>query len=81
MRGGAEDQARDYVKKRRDYARGAVPEYWIVDPAQESVSVLVLSDAAYVEHGRFVPGERAESPSVAGFAVDVSELFREARAG
>ena len=30
----------DLVHKRRDYAEAAVPEYWIVDPGTEAITVL-----------------------------------------
>ena len=44
---------RDLVDKRRDYAEAGIPEYWIVDPRNETVTVLALRGAAYVEHGVF----------------------------
>jgi Uma2 family endonuclease len=33
---------RDLVDKRNDYAEGVVPEYWIVNPLTETISVLQL---------------------------------------
>ena len=44
---------RDLVEKRRDYAEAAIPEYWIVNPLDETITVLRLADGAYVEHGVF----------------------------
>ena len=35
---------RDYAIKRRDYAEAGIPEYWIVDGQQQTVSVLPLQD-------------------------------------
>ncbi len=72
---GPDDPARDLVTKRADYAEAAIAEYWIVDPCFETVSVLTLSGDAYVEHGVFARGDTATSPSLDGFAADVTALF------
>ena len=66
---------RDLVEKRADYAEGGVPEYWIADPRDETVTVLALEGEAYVEHGVFGRGGAATSPQLEGFAVDVSAVF------
>ena len=66
---------RDLVDKRADYAEGGVPEYWIADPRDETITVLVLEGGAYVVHGVFVRGAAATSPLLDGFAADVSAVF------
>ena len=66
---------RDTVEKVADYAEAAIPEYWIVNPLNETISVLVLDGAAYAEHGVFQRGERATSQLLAGFSVSVDETF------
>ena len=48
----------DLVHKRRDYAEAAVPEYWIVDPGTETITVLELGEDGYVEQGVYGRGER-----------------------
>jgi Uma2 family endonuclease len=73
--GSADDHDRDYVKKRLEYARGGVSEYWIIDPDTKTVLVLVLREGRYVEHGAFTPGERASSPTFEGIVVDVKDVF------
>ncbi len=70
-----DDPARDLVVKRADYAEAAIPEYWIVDPRGETVTVLDLTANAYVEHGVFARGDVATSPLLDGVAVDVTALF------
>ena len=72
---GPDDPERDLVHKRRDYAEAAVPEYWIVDPGTETITVLDLGEGGYVEHGVYGRGERAGSPSLPGFDVDVGRVF------
>ena len=37
-----DDPQRDLVEKRQEYAAAGIPEYWIVDPAAERISVLGL---------------------------------------
>jgi Uma2 family endonuclease len=41
-----EKPERDLVEKRGDYAEGGVPEYWIVNPQTETISVLRLREDA-----------------------------------
>ena len=70
-----DDPSRDLVVKRADYAEAAIPEYWIVDPRVETVTVLKLATNAYVEHGVFARGDVATSPLLDGVTVDVTALF------
>jgi Uma2 family endonuclease len=70
-----DDPERDTVTKRADYAEARVPEYWLVDPAGETITVLTLQGTAYVEHGVFHRGEQAASALLAGFGVGVEAVF------
>ena len=72
----SEDQpARDLVVKRREYAQAGIPEYWIVNPQTETITVLRLRDGAYEEAGVYRRGESARSVLLAGFSVGVAEAF------
>jgi Uma2 family endonuclease len=66
---------RDLVDKRGDYAEARVPEYWIVNPQNQSISVLRLHGGAYEEAGIYGRGERAVSSLAAEFTLDVDALF------
>lgn len=66
---------RDLVDKRFDYAEGRVPEYWIVNPETETITVLRLHGDAYTESGIFRRGESAQSPLLTGFSIDVTAVF------
>ena len=66
---------RDVADKRGDYAEAGIPEYWIVNPIDETVTVLALSGGKYAEHGVFRPGERAGSLCLPGFSLAVREVF------
>lgn len=72
-------QQRDREQKPSDYAEGGVPEYWIVDPLLQKVTVLTLQGSAYVEHGVFLPGQTATSKLLPGFAVSVTDVFAAAK--
>ena len=70
-----DNPGRDLVEKRIDYAEAGIPEYWIADPRDETITVLSLWEDAYVEHGVFVRGDTATSPLLEGFAADVTAVF------
>jgi len=67
--------SRDLIDKRGDYAEGGVPEYWIVNPEDESILVLRIEGGMYAEAGTFKRGESAASVLLSGFAVDVDAVF------
>ena len=64
--------------QRADYAAAGIPEYWIVDPQHETITVLTLDGEQYQERGFFHTGDEATSALLAGFTVGVSELFAQA---
>jgi Uma2 family endonuclease len=66
---------RDLVEKRDDYAEAHIPEYWIVDPRDATITVLQLQGATYVEYGVFRRGSQATSALLDGFAVQVDAIF------
>ena len=65
----------DLVTKRTEYARAGIPEYWIVNPQTEQITVLQLENNTYIEHGVFNRGETASSALLEGFAVDVHAVL------
>ncbi len=66
---------RDLIEKRGDYAEGRVPEYWIINPQTETITVLRLGNHVYEEVGTYWRGESAESVVLAGFSVAVAAVF------
>jgi Uma2 family endonuclease len=65
---------RDTVTKRTDYAEAGIPEYWIVNPEEETITVLALKGGAYVAHGVFRRGDTATSALLRGFSVGVEAV-------
>lgn len=70
-----DDPMRDLSVKRFEYARAHIPEYWIVDPRDQTLTVLALQGDAYREHGCFARGATATSATLTGLVVDVNALF------
>ena len=70
-----DDPGRDVHVKREDYAEAHIPEYWVVSPIDETITVLTLAGDAYTEHGVFRRGQQADSVYLNGFAVSVAEVF------
>lgn len=69
---------RDFVTKRREYAQAGIPEYWIVDPQEEQITVLTLAGDRYTVHGEFERGAKATSVLLEGFAVAVDDVLNAA---
>ena len=70
-----DDPGRDTQVKRRDYAEARIPEYWIVNPVDETITVLILADEAYRQHGVFRRGQQADSQCLGGFVLGVADVF------
>jgi Uma2 family endonuclease len=70
---------RDLVDKRGDYAEARVPEYWIVNPQTETITVLRLRADRYEEAGIYRRGQSAMSVLRPDFSVAVSDVFDSAR--
>jgi Uma2 family endonuclease len=66
---------RDTEEKPTDYAEAGIPEYWIINPLTDTITVLVLQDEAYTVHGVFQRGDRAASKLLDGFSVSVNEVL------
>ena len=66
---------RDTVEKVADYAEAGIPEYWIVNPLDQTITVLALDEGVYLAPGIFGRGEQAASLLLAGFGVAVDAVF------
>ena len=72
---GPDKPGRDLVSKRQDYAAAGVREYWIVNPANETIVVLVLNKKRYRRLGSFARGGVARSSLPRGFQLGVDQVF------
>ena len=70
-------ERRDRIVKRDLYARHGVSEYWLVDPYAKTITVLLLGANGYDTYAVFGAGDILTSPTLAGFALDLGELFQD----
>ena len=72
-----DDPDRDWVTKKREYAVAGIPEYWIADPRDRTLTVFALPEGAveYRRAGRYAAGETAASVLLEGLTVDVTACF------
>jgi len=72
-----DDPGRDWVTKRAEYAASGIAEYWIIDPAAGTLTILSLDPAA-VEYelvctcGR---GDVAASPLLGGSEIPAEKVL------
>jgi Uma2 family endonuclease len=69
-------EATDRGRKMQMFARYGVPEYWIVDPAQEVLEVLRLEAGSYVLVQRAAKDDEVQSAVIPGTALRVGRIFR-----
>ena len=70
---------RNLKEKRKAYAEAGIPEYWIVDPQEQRITVLTLSVKGYSVHGEWTGPQFATSALLKGFKVQVDKVFAAAR--
>ena len=64
-----------WEEKFREPDVAGIPEYWIVDPDQGTITVLTLKKRKYAVHGRFRKGQEAVSRALPGFRAGVAEAL------
>ena len=71
------DPKRDVETKLHEYAEAGIPEYWIVDPRNATITIYKLESAGqrYAEVGVYKPGEFAASLLLEGLMIDVAAVF------
>ncbi len=72
---GKTNRDRDYVSKRAQYAGLGVPEYWLVDPAAQTVMVLSLAVETYQEVGVFGLQRAIASVEFPDLTLKASQIF------
>jgi Uma2 family endonuclease len=73
---GKSNRDRDFINKRAQYAAIGIPEYWLIDPSERSVTVLELQGDEYREVGIFKNGDRIVSPAFPALALTAEQVFQ-----
>lgn len=71
---GAEQKERDYTTKAAEYRETGIPEYWIVDPIEQKISVLVLKNGNYTKNV-FTRDVAIASPTFSEIKLTPTEIF------
>ena len=61
--------------KRDLYFRHGVREYWLVDPALETIEVLTPGEGDFIRYAAYGRGQTLTSPLLPGLAVDLAAVF------
>lgn len=73
---GQANHERDYHRKRDQYAMRDIPEYWIINPEEQTVMVLQLKHNHYVEVGIFQGSTQIVSPTFPNLVLTADQFFR-----
>lgn len=65
----------DRREKMQVYQAAGVPEYWIVDPRDNTIEIYILEQGAYLLTGKYGQGEVARSRLVQGFDISVDQVL------
>lgn len=59
------------------YQEFGVKEYWIIHPVENTLQINILVDGIYQPSRLFTSGQRIQSSVLAGFELDLEEVFKE----
>ncbi|QDT35671.1 Uma2 family endonuclease [Stratiformator vulcanicus] len=72
-----DDFVRDLITKRSEYASAEIPEYWIADPRDRSLTIFRLNHDTrrYLEHAKALGTGIVRSALIPELAINVKEVF------
>ena len=71
----SQDRAKDLIRNRRWYAEAGIPEYWIVDPVNDTLTILELAGSQYIERAVLGRNDTLTTPTLPGLSIPLTELF------
>jgi Uma2 family endonuclease len=77
MSAGKQNQERDLIFKRDQYAARGIPEYWLINPENQSVTVLKLQNDGYRDVGFFQGSDIIASPALPKLQLITAQIFKE----
>ncbi len=66
----------DLTDKRQEYARRGILEYWLINPKNDSFTVLRLEGSRYIEVGIYKGDEAIVSPTFPGLNLTAAQVLR-----
>jgi Uma2 family endonuclease len=66
---------RDYRFKRAEYASFGIPEYWIIDPAEQKITLLLLVEGLY-EETLYQGDDLIQSPTFPELTLTVNQILQ-----
>ena len=73
------DRNRDLVRKRQLYAEGGVQEYWILDPRENTVTLLEPQNGEYSERAVLTADDSLTTTLLPGLTIPLTDIFRHRR--
>ena len=72
---GESNRERDYVDKRKQYQELGIPEYWLIDRVQQTITVLELFRGIYRELGVFSGSELIQSSVIQELSITAEQVL------
>lgn len=72
---GQSNYDRDYRDKLAQYQRRGIPEYWLIDPEQQAIMVLKLTEGKYIEVATFRGDVQIDSPTLKDLKLTANQVF------
>ncbi len=66
---------RDYIAKRIQYQDCCIPEYWIVDPQNQTILILELVGNSYITFGEFKGDDLLRSPTFGQLELRIIDIL------
>ena len=73
----SQDRAKDLTRNRQWYAAAGIPEYWILDPAHDTLTILRLTAGRYTESAVLTAADTLTTPTLPGFALPLTKMFHD----
>ena len=71
----SQDRAKDLIRNRHWYADAGIPEYWILDPVKDTLTILELAGSQYMERAVLGRNDTLTTPTLPGLTIPLTELF------
>ena len=71
----SQDRAKDLIRNWQWYAAAGIPEYWILDPVNDTLTILEPAGGQYLERATLGRNDILTTPTIPGLSVPLLELF------